>query len=142
MKHFKFKIRGSEYEVHISNFEKNIAELEVNGTAYKVELESEVKTSKTPKLMRSAVPAPSRREQKVTKNISSKAYVVKAPLPGIILKIFVKIGDTVKKGDRLMTMEAMKMENNVLAEKDGIIKSIEVASGANVLQNDVLLKID
>ena len=142
MKHFKFKIRGSEYEVHLSNFENNIAELEVNGTAYKVELEKEVKKSKTPKLVRPAVAAPTRREQKLPKNISSKAFAIKAPLPGVIIEIKVKPGDTVKKGDVLLIMEAMKMENNILAEKDGKIKTVKVNNGDNVLQDDVLIEIE
>jgi len=141
MKNYKFTIRGTIYDVDIHSFEDNIAEIEVNGTKYSVEVHKEVKSTKTPKLVRSNVPQPKRSESKIKKNISSSATVIKAPLPGSIFKIFVKEGDEVKVGDNLLIMEAMKMENNVLAEKAGKITSIKVAVGDAVLQNDVLLEI-
>jgi len=141
MKKFKFTIRGNEYEVNIENIENNIAEIEVNGTNYTVELHTEMKTTKTPKLVRSMVPPPTRKEQKLPKTIGSKLNVVKSPLPGIILKILVSEGQEIKKGDNLMIMEAMKMENNVLSEKDGVIASIKVKEGDTVMQNDILFEI-
>jgi len=141
MKNYKFTIRGNIYDVDILSFEDNIAEIEVNGTKYSVEVHKEVKSSKTPKLVRSSVPEPTRSESKIKKNISSNAFHVKAPLPGSILQVFVKEGDEVKAGDKLLIMEAMKMENNVLAEKAGKITSVKVKTGDTVLQNDVLLEI-
>ncbi len=141
MKNYKFTIRGIDYEVDIHSFEDNVAEIEVNGTTYSVEVHKEVKSTKTPKLVRSNVPQPTRSESKIKKNISSSATAVKAPLPGSIFKLFVKEGDEVKVGDNLLIMEAMKMENNVLAEKAGKVTSVKVAVGDAVLQNDVLLEI-
>jgi biotin carboxyl carrier protein len=87
------------------------------------------------------VPEPTRKEQKLTKNLTSKAYQVKSPLPGTIIKIDISEGQEIKKGQNILVMEAMKMENNVLCEKDGTIKSIKVKIGDNVLQNDVLVEI-
>lgn len=139
MRKFKFKINGNNYDVHIKQFEHDVVTLEVNGTEYAVEVETISKPSKTPTLVRPAVPKPQRKEQKIKREIA-KAYSVKAPLPGTILKIFVKEGDQVKKGDKLMIMEAMKMENDVLAERDGVISNLHVAAGDNVLQNDVLIE--
>ena len=141
MKTYKFTIRGHAYDVEILNIEDNIAEIEVNGTQYRVELEKEIKKQKTPKLVRSKVPNPTIKERKIPKNISGKATKVVAPLPGTILQILVKVGDTVKTGDKLLIMEAMKMENQVLAEKGGTVKSINISQGDSVLQNDVLLEI-
>jgi biotin carboxyl carrier protein len=142
MKKFKFKIRGNSYDVEIKEFEDNIAKLEVNGTLYEVEVEQkETAKSKTPKLVRSQVET-KRSDSKIKKTVSSKAAQVKAPLPGNIFKILVKEGDEIKKGDNIMIMEAMKMENNVLAEKDGTIKSIKVNEGDSVLQNDILAEIE
>jgi len=142
MKKFKFKIRGNTYDVEIKDFEDNIAQIEVNGTLYEVEVEQkETARSKTPKLVRSQVQT-KRSESKIKKSVSSRATSVKAPLPGNIFKILVKEGDEVKKGDKLIIMEAMKMENNVLAEKDGKISSIKVKEGDSVLQNDVLAEIE
>jgi biotin carboxyl carrier protein len=142
MKKFKFKIRGNSYDVEIKEFEDNIAKLEVNGTLYEVEVEQkETAKSKTPKLVRSQVET-KRSDSKIKKTVSSKAAQVKAPLPGNIFKILVKEGDEIKKGDNIMIMEAMKMENNVLAEKEGTVKSIKVNEGDSVLQNDILAEIE
>lgn len=142
MKKFKFKIRGNTYDVEIKEFEDNIAQIEVNGTMYEVEVEQkETARSKTPKLVRSQVQT-RRSDSKIKKTVSNRATPVKAPLPGNIFKLLVKEGDEVKKGDKIMIMEAMKMENSVLAEKDGRIKSIKVKEGDSVLQNDLLAEIE
>jgi biotin carboxyl carrier protein len=119
--------------------EDNIAEIEVNGTPFQVELSKDVKTSKTPKLVRSAV---SPKNEKKPLSASAGLSKIEAPLPGSIFKIISKEGDTVKKGDTLMIMEAMKMENNILAESGGTIKSIKVKEGDSVLQGDVLVEIE
>lgn len=142
MKKYKFTIRGNEYEVEIKGVEENIAHLEVNGTHYDVELHREVKTSKTPTLVRSAVPPPRRSDTKIKKNISSGSLQVKAPLPGSILQLFVKPGDQVKRGDKLLVYEAMKMENEVLAEKDGKITVVKIQVGDTVLQGDLLIEME
>ena len=141
MKKFKFTIRGNTYEVEILKHERNHFRIDVNGTEYEVEMEKEIKTSTRPTLVRTTVPQPKTSEKKIKKDITSKAFKIIAPLPGTILKIFVSEGDQVKKGDNLMIMEAMKMENNVLAEKDGTIQSIKVNVGDTVLQNDLLIEI-
>lgn len=140
MKKYKFTIRGNEYDVDIMSLEDNIAEIEVNGTHYSVEVHKEMKKTKTPKLVRAKVPAPLPNESKPAQH-SGNATPVKAPLPGSIFKLLVKEGDQVKEGDNLLVMEAMKMENDVLAEKAGTITNIKVAVGDAVLQNDVLLEI-
>lgn len=136
MKKFKFKISGNEYGVHIKSIEENIAQIEVNGTPYEVEIEREVKPTKTPTLVRKVV----NKQENIEKKEGGSASAVKAPLPGKIMKINVKAGDIVKKGDVLLIMEAMKMENNVLASKDGVVESISVKPGENVLEGDVLLE--
>lgn len=140
MKKFKFTIRGDEYDVNIKEIEDNIAIMEVNGTSYEVEIKRETKTTKTPTLLRKPV-VQKPGEGLITKTQSTGGLKIKAPLPGTILKINVKEGDAVKKGDSLMIMEAMKMENQVLSEKDGVISSIKVKEGEAVLQDDVLVEI-
>ena len=137
MKKFKFTIRGNEYEVHINSFEDNIAEIDVNGSVYKVELE-QVKTTKTPKLVRSK-PVPTKETKPKPAAGLSK---IEAPLPGTIFKVNVKEGDTVKKGQTILVLEAMKMENNILAEKDGVINKVHVVEGDSVLQGDILAEIE
>lgn len=138
MNKFKFTIRGNDYEVEIGKIEDNVAIIEVNGTTYEVEIHREVKQSKTPTLVRKVVPEQTKQVEK--KDRGSTLPIV-APLPGTIMEIYVKSGDIVRKGDKLLTMEAMKMENNVLAEKDGVIEKINVHAGNNVLQGDVLVEM-
>ena len=140
MKNYKFTIRGHNYDVEILDFEDNIANIEVNGTKYTVEVQHEVKHHKTPVFVRKEVPSPARRDSKIKKDISS-IVPVKSPLPGNIMQVFVKPGDEVKKGDKLLMYEAMKMENMILAEKDGTIVSVKVQPGDSVLQDDLLIEM-
>ncbi len=139
MKKFDFTIRGNKYKVQIKDIEDNIATLDVNGTSFEVEIHKEVKKVKTPKLVRKEVKL--KPGEGLIKK-SDKGNVVKSPLPGNNFKINVSVGDSVKKGDVLLVMEAMKMENNILAEKDGTIKEIKVNVTDAVLQNDVLLVLE
>ncbi|MBD0403998.1 MULTISPECIES: biotin/lipoyl-containing protein [unclassified Flammeovirga] len=138
MKNYNFTVNGNNYAVTIKGVEGQAIELEVNGTPYKVEMDKEVKTSKTPKLMRSE--APRTAAPKAITRSAKKSNIV-APLPGTVMTINFKEGDAVKQGDVLMTMEAMKMENNVLAEADGTIASIKVEEGTSVLQGEVLVEM-
>ncbi len=139
MKHFKFTIKGHNYEVEVKALEGQMAEIEVNGTLYEIEIQSEKKSSKTPTLVRKEVPR-AKDAHKIKKDASIQ--VVLAPLPGTIMQILVKEGDEVKRGDKLLVYEAMKMENNLLSEKEGIVKSVKVTAGESILQGDVLLEIE
>lgn len=145
MKKYKFTINGNVYDVNIQNIEDNIAEVEVNGTSYSVAVDKTIQTSKTPKLVRSvSVPstdsAPSM--VKTANPTSSKgAGTVKSPLPGVILEIYVKEGDAVKMGQKLIMLEAMKMENNISADKEGKVLSIKVNRNDAVMEGDVLIVI-
>lgn len=142
MKKFKFSIKGHDYDVEIMEFEDKIAKIDVNGTIYEVELHHEVKQSKTPKLVRQEVEI-KRQDHKIKKTITkTEGFEVKCPLPGNIMQVYVKNGDVVKLGDKLLVYEAMKMENTVLAEKDGTIKNLRVQTGASVLQGETLMEIE
>lgn len=138
MKKYNFKVNGNHYAVKINGADGQAIDLEVNGTPYRVEMDKEVKSSKTPKLLRSE--APRTAAPKVVTRSAKKTNIV-APLPGTVMTINVKAGDSVSKGDVLMTMEAMKMENNVLAEADGTISNIKVEEGTAVLQGEVLVEM-
>ncbi len=139
MKNFKFKINGNEYNVEIKDFEDQNAQIEVNGTVYNVELEKEVKASEpTPKIVKKQAAAPSTAKPTTTGAASN----IKSPLPGVILEIHVKEGASVKRGEKLLTMEAMKMHNAVNAEKDGVIKSIKISEGQSVMEGDVLIEVE
>lgn len=144
MKEFKFTINGSEYSVNINNVEGNIADLEVNGTPYKVEIDKELKQVKTPKLVRPAAVPSTDTHPSVAKTQSpgvATAGAIKSPLPGVVLELFVNVGDQVKMGQKLLVLEAMKMENNIDSDKEGTVKEIKVGKGGSVLEGDVLIII-
>jgi biotin carboxyl carrier protein len=145
MKKFKFTINGNQYEVDILNIEENIAQLEVNGTPYEVQLDREIKATKTPKLMRTAAVPSTDSHPSVAKTSSPSAPKgggnIKSPLPGVVLDVHVKEGDSVKIGQKLLTLEAMKMENNIESDKDGRVVSIKAKKGDNVMEGDILIVI-
>ncbi len=143
MKKFKFNIRGNTYSVEILNIEDNVAEVEVNGSTYQVEIEKTVKETKTPKLMRPKIIHSGGHDAAKTSKPSAKKGVgfVKAPLPGTILELKINVGDDVKVGDTLLIMEAMKMENNIKSDKTGKVAAIKINNGDSVLEGDVLVEI-
>lgn len=145
MKKFKFSINGNQYDTEIINIEDNIAEIEVNGTTYKVEVGKEIKTTKTPKLVRPVAVPSTDSHPSVAKTSSPSAPkgggTIKSPLPGVILEMYVKEGDVVKRGQKVLMLEAMKMENNIEADKDGKVLSIHKHKGDSVMEGDVLITI-
>jgi biotin carboxyl carrier protein len=144
MKKFSFTINGNEYDVEIKNVEDNTAEVEVNGFTYAVQFDRLLESSKTPKLVRTeSVPSTdiTRSEQKTSSpSVPKGGAQIKSPLPGVILDVFVNVGDTVKYGDKILALEAMKMENTINADKDGKIIAIKVKKGDSVMEGDVLVE--
>lgn len=142
MKEYKYKINGNLYTVSIGEIEHNVAQVEVNGTPYKVELDTQKAAPASVKKVK-ATPAP--RTESGAKIISKPAVdagqtAVKAPLPGVIIDIKVKVGDSVNPGTVVAVLEAMKMENNITAGVTGTIKAINVNKGDSVLEgNDIIL---
>lgn len=143
MKKFTFTINGNKYDVEIDAVEKTTADISVNGTSYQVTLEKDIKPVKTPMLTRKlAVPSTESSVTKTNKPLEAKgAGLIKSPLPGVILEVLVKEGDSIKIGDRLLIMEAMKMENNINSDKAGKVISIKVKNGDAVLEGEVLVEI-
>lgn len=139
MKQFKFSINGNEYSVDLIGVEDNIAQMEVNGTPYNVEIHKEIKTSKTPKVIAAPVKGPAKPE--IDKRERGDAHPILSPLPGNIIAVKVSPGDIIEKGQLLMMMEAMKMENQVLSDRKGVVESVSVGVGDTVLQGDILLKL-
>ncbi len=143
MKQFKFIIDGHKYSTTVNEIGPNLAEVTVNGTSFKVEIEIEEQK---------AMPRPANTIQGVGKVVNSaqsgkqaqagSVQVVKSPLPGSIIKVNVKVGSKVAVGDELLTMESMKMENSIKAEVAGTVKSVFAEPGKNVMQEDRLLEIE
>lgn len=144
MKEYKYKINGTNYTVAVGDIENNIALVEVNGTPYKVELPETAKPVKVAAAPRpSAAPRTEKGERIIAKpSAGGKGNIVKAPLPGVVLSINVKVGDVVKAADTVMVLEAMKMENAIHAGVDGKVAAISVSSGDSVLEGAPLITIE
>ena len=138
-KGFKFTIGGQKYETTVKEIEPNVAEVIVNGTSFIVEFQKN--ESKKVKAARVAAPTAAPTAAPVAAKPAGAA-TVKSPLPGSIVKVMVKPGDSVKKGDTLLTMESMKMENVVASEYTGTVKNVLVQPGQNVMQDDKLVEIE
>lgn len=145
MKKYKFIINGNTYETNIVNIEDNIAEIEVNGSSFNVEVDKAIVQQKTPRLIRQrAIPSTDSHPSgaKTSSPTSPKGTGnIKSPLPGVILEMFVREGETVKMGQKLLMLEAMKMENNIEADRAGKIISILKGKGDAVMEGDVLIVI-
>ena len=117
----------------------------VNGVVYEVVVE-EVDAANAAAPVVSAAPAAPKAAPAAPKAAAPTAaagsVVVKAPMPGNIIKVNVKAGDSVKKGDVLCILEAMKMENEVCAPADGVVAGVNVAQGASVQTDDVLVSLN
>ena len=146
MKEYKYKINGNLYNVVIGDIEENIAHVEVNGTHYTVEMEKKPKSAPAPKPVVRPAAKPAAAPAAVAPVAKPAAggakSGVKSPLPGVILDIKVNVGDEVKKGQTLIILEAMKMENSINADKDGKIAAINVSKGESVLEGTDLVIIE
>ena len=146
MKEFTFKINGAEYKCAVEEIEAGKAKVTVNGKVYEVETEAAAPAPKpaakpapvAPKPA-AAAPAAPKAETKPAAAPAAGGIQVKSPLPGSVIKVLVSEGQAVKKGDTLLTLESMKMENAIMAEQDGTVKQIAVTPGQNVMQDDLLI---
>ena len=144
MKEFTFKINGAEYKCAVEEIEAGKTNVTVNGKVYTVE--TEAPAAPAPKPVAKPAPAPKSAAAPAPKAEAPKAAAapaaglqVKSPLPGSVIKVLVSEGQAVKKGDTLLTLESMKMENAIMAEQDGTVKQIAVTPGQNVMQDDLLV---
>lgn len=146
MKSIKLTIKGKQYEVDILNIEENSAQVKVNNNVYDVAVDRDFPITKTPKLVRTQAVPSTDSVPSMSKTSSPGAPkgsgTVKSPLPGVILNIHVKPGDMVILGQKLITLEAMKMENNINSDKEGKVASIKVKTGDTVMEGDILIVIE
>lgn len=143
MKEFTFKINGAEYKCAVEEIEAGKAKVTVNGKVYEVETEkpaAKPAAAPAPKPAAAPAAAPAAPKAEAPKAAPVAGDVqVKSPLPGSVIKVLVSEGQAVKKGDTLLTLESMKMENAIMAEQDGTVKQIAVTPGQNVMQDDLLI---
>lgn len=145
MKEYKYIINGNTYKVAVGDIENNVAQVEVNGTPYNVEIpDAPKKQVKVVATKAAAAPRTASGEKVISKPSASAAggFTVKAPLPGVVLSISVKVGDTVKASDTVAMLEAMKMENAIHAGRDGKVKAVNVSAGDSVLEGAAIITLE
>ena len=145
MKEYKLKINGNDYAVTVNEVDDNIAEVEVNGTPFKVEFEKPITKKPAVTVAKPAAKpagaAPAAAVAKPAAAAGGAGETVSSPLPGVILEVCVAVGDAVKKGQKVMVLEAMKMENVIEATADGTVTAIKVGKGDSVLEGAPLVII-
>ncbi|AFD08088.1 biotin/lipoyl-containing protein [Solitalea canadensis] len=145
MNNFCFKIEDKQYDVDILGIADNIAKVSVNGETYEVEVNQQLKTTKTPtlKIEPAVIPTDSSPSTARTANPSDPkgTGMIKSPLPGKVLDIFVKQGDQISRGQTVICLEAMKMENNIISDRDGVVVAIHTQKGDTVLEGHKLIEV-
>lgn len=138
MKNYKFKINGKNYEVNIGEAEGKTLHVNVNGADYQVELENAPAAAavQAAPAAQTAAPAPA-----AAPKPTGAGVTVKSPLPGIIISVDVKEGQAVKRGQKVAVIEAMKMENEILAESDGTVIAVHAGKGDSVLEGADIVTI-
>ena len=146
MKEYKFKINGNDYNVAINSTTGNLADVTVNGVSYQVEMENAmpaapVQSAPAQKAapqapVQAAAPAPAPAAKP-----SGEGKPVTSPLPGVIIEVSVKEGDTVAAGQKVAVLEAMKMENEIQADRAGVVTKINVSKGDSILEGAAIVTI-
>ena len=126
MNKYQYKVQGVDYDVEIEEVEGNVAKVVVNGIRFDVELKQPINPTSTLKKVRVEAPKPVARPAIPTAAPAAAPAApaapagsgspVKAPLPGTVTELKVNVGDTVKQGDVVLVLEAMKMQNNIESE--------------------------
>jgi biotin carboxyl carrier protein len=152
MNKYQYKVQGVDYDVEIEEVEGNVAKVNVNGIRFDVELKQPINPTSSLKKVRIEAPKPVARPAIPTAAPAAAPTAapaapagagspIKAPLPGTIIEVKVNVGDTVKQGDCVLVLEAMKMQNNIESEYEGTVTSITVKQGETVMEGAVLLTI-
>ncbi len=145
MKEYRFKINGKEYDVAVNSVDGGKASVTVNGVDYNVEMEGGAPAGVQPRQALPVDPAPAAPAQSAAPAAAPKpagaGKDIVSPLPGVIISVDVKEGQAVKRGQKVAVIEAMKMENDILADCDGIVTAVCVSKGDSVLEDAKIVTI-
>jgi glutaconyl-CoA decarboxylase len=138
----QFLIEGEKYEVEVGTRMGNTVDVTVNGKSYAVEVSGGVAASVTPPRPAVAAPPPSTpAPARSAAPPSGAAGEVRAPIPGVVLKVSVEPGQAVTTTTEVLVLEAMKMENEIFAGTDGVVDKVLVKPQQEVSQGDLLVTI-
>lgn len=144
MKEYKFKINGKDFHVAVNGISGTKADVTVNGVNYDVELENAVAPVQQAAPAQTAPVAPVAAAPQAPSATSAPATggkVITSPLPGVIISVDVKEGSVVKRGQKVAVIEAMKMENDILADADGTVTAVHVSKGDTVAEDAKIVTI-
>ena len=141
MKAYKFKINGKDYAVTIGEAEGKMLSVNVNGADYQVELENAPAAAPAAPVQAAAPAAAAPAAPAPATPAAGAGEKVNSPLPGVIVEVSVKEGQAVKAGQKVAVLEAMKMENEIPAPKDGTITAIHVNKGDSILEGAPVVTI-
>lgn len=139
MKKYKMNINGEKYEAKIVEYKGTEVIVEVNGIEYGVELEFD-KPEKVQLIRSQKQSSPTPAVSSPRKTVVSAGAVV-APIPGLVLKILVKEGDTVNAGDNIIILEAMKMESEIGSTASGTVNKILVKEGQSIQEGEAIIEV-
>jgi biotin carboxyl carrier protein len=140
-------VNGKKYEVEVGDTTGSLVDVIVDGVKYSVEVPASVSMPKPavkadrPAVSAKPAAAPVVRAAAPVAPSGSGNEVI-APMPGTILDVLVKVGDSVTKGQEVVSLEAMKMRNAIRSPKDGVVSGVSVVAGQKVKFNEILVQID
>ena len=148
---YQLKIDDKPFTVDIGDIEAGCVQVNVNGRPYMVSIEADQAPVPEAQPMRPSPPPAAQQAAGVPKAQSAAAPLkpvsvsgtgaLVAPIPGLILKVNVAVGDAVAAGQTVAVMEAMKMENNLTSAVSGVVQDIRVQKGSEVATGDVIMVI-
>ena len=137
----QFVIEGEKYEVEVGTRMGNSVEVTVNGKSYAVEVSGGVAATVAPPRPSVAAPISAPTPVRAAAPTSGAAGEVRAPIPGVVLKVSVEPGQAVTTSTEVLVLEAMKMENEIFAGMDGVVDKVLVKPQQDVSQGDLLVTI-
>ncbi len=150
MRTYSYNVNGAQYDVTIESIQGQVAKMNVNGVLFDVEIlgapltEGDLPAAAAAVAPAAAAPAPTptaAAPAPAAKGAAGAGTPINAPLPGVVTKVLVAAGQAVKKGETVVVLEAMKMENNITAECDGSVTGVCVAAGDSVMEGTTLVTI-
>ncbi len=141
-KNYKITIAGQTYDVVVGDLMSSPVEVSVDGTTYQIELPESAAASTTPSI--AAPKTISTSPQAVSRPsvpTSGGDGVIRSPMPGRIVGVSVSVGDSVTKGQPILILESMKMENTIASPIDGTVSAIHVAASSSVQHGQTLAEI-
>src|SRR3989339_605610 len=144
---YSFSIDDQPFSVEIGLIQGNMANVTVNQVPYRVRIDgsslvsSPASTPAPRPAPRAEAPKPAAAPPKPAAPVSGGGERITAPIPGKVMSVMAKVGDSVSAGQVLLVIEAMKMENNIISPIDGTVKEIAVSNNADVSTGDLLVVV-